>query len=278
MNVALAIIYHDPHSRLTNLLTRVAPLLRRTFAGIAVQASAIASEQSLTVFQALGARIGRDTPDQPGGAPLLLGRARRNALRLAQDLGTSHLLYFDADRLLHWADTYPDELTDAVAHIADADLTIFGRTPRAFATHPQTQRDTEAIINRVFAAITNHAWDVTSAGRGLSQRAATAILDGCPDEQISVDVTWPLHLWLSGAFSIGYRELEGLEFETPDRYTPEVAAAGSLTLWMQQIDADPQRWAHRLNIARIQTEAMIPYRRSDTHLAGYPIREPHCSI
>jgi hypothetical protein len=118
-----------------------------------------------------------------------------------------------------------------------------------------------------FDTITNHAWDVTSAGRGLSQRAATAILDGCPDEQISVDVTWPLHLWLSGAFSIGYRELEGLEFETPDRYTPEVAAAGSLTLWMQQIDADPQRWAHRLNIARIQTEAMIPYRRSDTYLA-----------
>jgi hypothetical protein len=179
----------------------------------------------------------RDTSDQRPGAPLRLGRARRNALRLAHDLGTSHTLSFDADRVLHWADRYPDELTDAVAHIADADLTIFGRTPRAFATHPQTQRDTEAIINRVFAAITNHAWNVTGAGRGLSQRATTALVDACPDDQISVDVTWPLHLWQSGAFSIVYRELEGLEFETPDRYTPEVAAAGGLAGWMHQIDA-----------------------------------------
>lgn len=268
MSVALAIIYHDPHSRLTNLLSRVAPLLTRTFTGIAVQASPIASEQSLTVFQSLGALIGRDSPDQLPGTLQLLGRARRNALCLAQDVGTSHILYFDADRLLHWADTYPDELTDAVAHISDADLTIFGRTRRAFTTHPQTQRDTEAIINRVFAAITNHAWDVTGAGRGLSQRAATAIVDGCPDEQISVDVTWPLHLWQSGVFSITYRELEGLEFETPDRYTPEVVAAGGLGVWMQQIDADPQRWAHRLNIARIQTEAMIPYGRADISPIG----------
>jgi hypothetical protein len=266
MSVALAIIYHDPQSRLTNLLTRVAPLLTRTFTGIAVQATPIASEQSLTVFQTMGAVIGRDTADQLPDAPLRLGRARRNAVRSAQDLGTSHILYFDGDRLLHWADTYPDELTDAVAHIADADLTIFGRTPRAFATHPQTQRDTEAIINRVFAAITNQVWDVTSAGRGLSQRATTALIAGCPDEHISVDVTWPLHLWQLGACSITYRELEGLEFETPDRYTPEVVAAGGLALWMQRIDADPQRWADRLNIARIQTEAMIPYGRADTHL------------
>jgi hypothetical protein len=51
MSVALAIIYHDPHSRLTNLLARVAPLLTRTFAGIAVQASSIASEPSLAIFQ-----------------------------------------------------------------------------------------------------------------------------------------------------------------------------------------------------------------------------------
>jgi hypothetical protein len=268
MHVALAIIYHDPHSRLTPLLTRVAPLLTRTFTGIAVQASPTASEQSLAVFQTMGALIGRDTPDQRPGALLRLGRARRNALRLAQDLCTSHTLYFDADRVLHWADRYPDELTDAVAHIADADMTIFGRTPRAFATHPQTQRDTEAIINRVFAAITTHAWDVTGAGRGLSQRATTALVDGCPDDQISVDVTWPLHLWQSGAFSIAYHELEGLEFETPDRYTPEVAAAGGLAVWMHQVDADPRRWAHRLNIARIQTEAMIPYGRADTHLIG----------
>jgi hypothetical protein len=268
MSVALAIIYHDPHSRLTHLLTRVAPLLTRTFTGIAVQASSIASEQSLTVFQTMGALIGRDSPDQRRSAPLRLGRARRNALRLAQDVGTSHTLYFDADRLLHWADRYPDELTDAVAHIADADLTIFGRTPRAFATHPQTQCATEAIINRVFAAITTHVWDVTGAGRGLSQRATTALVDGCLDEQISVDVTWPLYLWQSGTFSITYRELEGLEFETPDRYRPEVVAAGGLAMWMQQIDADPQRWAHRLNIARIQTEAMIPYGRAAAHLAG----------
>ena len=263
MNVALAIIYHDPHSRLTNLLTRVAPLLRRTFAGIAVQASAIASEQSLTVFQALGARIGRDTPDQPGGAPLLLGRARRNALRLAQDLGTSHLLYFDADRLLHWADTYPDELTDAVAHIADADLTIFGRTPRAFATHPQTQRDTEAIINHVYATSSGNTWDATAAARGISRRAAIAFLEGCSDQSIGTDVAWPLFLARAGGFTLGYLATEGLEFETADRYADQIAAAGGLAQWVAQIDANPQQWAFRLELARIEVESAIPYAKKE---------------
>ena len=105
-------------------------------------------------------------------------------------------------------------------------------------------------------------WDVTAASRGLSRHAAEAIVTGCRDDQISTDVTWPLCLQRRGDFSFGYLETEGLEFETPDRYPAEVAQAGGAAQWSEQLDDDPQHWAHRLELARIEVEAMIPFLRN----------------
>jgi hypothetical protein len=265
MSVTLAITYHDPHSRLSCLVERVLPLITATFAGVVVQASSVASARSLALFADAGAIIGRDQTEQLRGA-VQLGRARRAAVRLALGQRAAYILMFDGDRLLHWASTYPDEMEQVVADIPRYDFTVLGRTPRAIATHPDSQADTEQLVNRLFAGITRQAWDVMAAARGLSRRAATTILEGCPDEGISVDVTWPLFLQKVGGFTQGYIPIEGLEFETPDRYAPEIIAAGGIDAWMARVDADPRRWAHRLNLALLHTEAMIPYASADTHL------------
>ena len=50
-----------------------------------------------------------------------------------------------------------------------------------------------------------------------------------------------------------------LSFETADRYSDQVAAAGGLAAWMAQLDADPQRWAERLDVARVEVAAAVPY-------------------
>ena len=65
---------------------------------------------------------------------------------------------------------------------------------RAFASHPRIQRDTEAIVNTVYASVSGHAWDVTAAARGISRRAAAAILAGCDEQSVGTDVAWPLFL------------------------------------------------------------------------------------
>lgn len=238
--VALAVLYHDPPGTLYDQIERVLPVLNDTFAGIAVQASHGANARSLALFAAANALVEQRSSVEESAGPKY-GKFRRQALALALKFDAPFLMYCDGDRVLHWADRYPNELPRLVACLPENDFTIIGRTPRAFETHPGYQRDTEGIINRVYAAISGFPWDVTAAARGLSRQAAAAILAGCPDDDITNDVSWPLFLQSATDLTLGYTAVEGLEFETGDRFAEEIAAAGSYDKWLKQIDADPRR-------------------------------------
>ncbi|HWE64494.1 MAG TPA: hypothetical protein VHB98_22495 [Chloroflexota bacterium] len=257
--VVLAATLHDPADRLYAQTVRVLPALVDRFAGLAVDASAEVGPRTIALLQHAGAHVRQRASDAPGGLAAL-GGPRRSCVEMALHMDATAVLYCDFDRALHWAEQYPDELARVLTRLADHDCTVLGRTPRAFAAHPRVQRDTEAIINQVFALVSDLAWsDVTGAARGLSPRAAQAILDGCPDQAISTDVSWPLFLQRAGGFSLGYLATEGLEFETADRYGDEVAAAGGLERWIARIDADPRQWAFRLELARIEVAAALQY-------------------
>jgi hypothetical protein len=143
--------------------------------------------------------------------------------------------------------------------VQEHDFTVIGRTPRAYATHPRTQRDTEAMFNDLFQAVSGLSWDVGAGARGLSRRAAGAILAGCPDEDLSVDVSWPMFLRQAGGFSLGTLETEGMEFETADRFGPEIQAAGGLAQWTADLERDPHQWLYRLEVARKEIEALLLY-------------------
>ena len=159
--------------------------------------------------------------------------------------------------MLHWAEYHPDELADTVHSLPSAECMVIGRTDRAFASHPRTQRDTEAIVNGVFAQVSGKTWDVTAAARGLSRRAANAIIAGCAEESVGTDAAWPLFLARAGNFTLGYHATEGMEFETPDRYLDQVAELGSVAAWIQRLDNDVHEWVLRLEIARSEVAAML---------------------
>ena len=191
----------------------------------------------------------------------MLGGARRDVLALALQADARVILFCDFDRVLHWAECYPDELARVASELPTYDCTVLGRTARAFASHPRIQRDTEAIANTVYASVSGNAWDVTAAARGISRRAAQAILAGCAEPSVGTDLAWPLFLQRRG-FNIGYRATEGLEFETADRYADQVAVAGGLQAWKDKLDADPQRWVERLDVARAEVAAAAPYQEA----------------
>jgi len=260
VTVALAVTYHDPKGRMHEQIKRALPVLNRVFGGLAVRASHGAHGPALALFAQAGAVIAQGLPEQ-AVERFKLGQARQEALALALQLNLPFILQCDCDRALHWAERYPKELAEVAARVADFDFTVLGRTPRALDSHPRIQRDTEAIVNHVFATVSGHAWDVTAATRGLARRAAQAVLAGCPDEDVSTDVSWPLFLERAGGFSLGYMATEGMEFETADRYGDEIAQAGGLARWMARLDADPRNWAHRLDMARVEIEAMTPSAR-----------------
>jgi len=254
----LATTQHDPDGRLTGQLTRVLPVLTRIFSGIAVQATYASQTPALDLLRSAGALVRQETSSQFNGLQYL-GATRRAAIELALGLNAEFILFCDFDRALHWAEHHAGELVQVAANISARDFTVLGRTDRAFASHPRIQRDTEAIINHVYAANSGTTWDVTAAARGLSRRAARALLEGCSDQSIGTDVSWPLFLRCAGGFTLGYLATEGLEFETADRYADQVAAAGGLAQWIAQLDTSPQQWAFRLELARIEVEAAIPY-------------------
>ena len=260
MTVALAVTHHDPEGRMLEQIKRVLPVLTGIFGGLAIRASHTAHAPSLALLTGAGALLAHGSPEQ-AVERFKLGQARRDALALALQLDCPFILYCDCDRALHWAERYPKELAEVAARVTDFDFTVLGRTPRALDSHPRIQRDTEAIVNHVFASVSGHAWDVTAATRGLARRAAEAVLAGCPDEDVSTDVSWPLFLERAGGFSLGYMATEGMEFETADRYGDEIAQAGGLAPWVARLDADPRNWAHRLDMARVEIEAMTPYAR-----------------
>jgi hypothetical protein len=259
IDVALALIQYDPNGALYDQTVRVLPRLQQVFADIAIYANAATAPHSIAFLREQGVRV---TAEVSQVGLNHLGWFRRAAVELALSGPCSFILYCDFDRILHWMEFHPEELIDVAQQITAHDFTILGRTPRAFATHPRLQRDTEAIINHVFERVSDRAWDTGAGARGLSRRAAEAIVSGCLDDQISNDVTWPLCLLQMGGFTLGTIETEGLEFETPDRFPDEVARAGGVAQWSEQLDDDPQHWANRLELARIEVEAMLPFARS----------------
>jgi hypothetical protein len=258
VSCTLVATHHDPDGRLHDQLARVLPALMRMFSGVAIQATYASPRRSVELLESAGVTVRHETEAQFNSLAKL-GAARRTAVELGLRLDAPTLLFCDSDRVLHWAEHYPEELAEVVAQLPAHDLVVLGRTARAFAAHPRVQRDTEAIVNRVYADVSGQPWDVTAAARGMSRRAAAAILEGCPEQSIGTDVAWPLFLQRSGGYALSYLAAEGLEYETADRFGGEIAQAGGLEQWVARIDADPRQWAMRLDLARVEVEAVVPY-------------------
>lgn len=266
MATALTLLYHDPAGRLVKQLSRTLPVLVSIFPEIIVQASASANFQGMRLLKDAGAHVfpARSTPAPNGphrATGIGIGRLRREAVELTfEHSAASHTIYCDGDRALHWAELYPAELSAVSEAVQHFDFTVLGRTPRAFESHPRTQRDTEAVINRLFGQVSGLAWnDVTAGARGISRAAAAGIVADVQDDELSTDISWTMYVQHHQAWSIGYIEADGLEFETADRFPDEVAAAGGLAAWLDRLEQDPHEWAFRFDLARVEIEALLPY-------------------
>jgi hypothetical protein len=255
MTVVLAVTHHDPAGRMEAQARRILPRLGPLYGGIAVAAAGDTADNTLALLRESGALVHLGEPAMPDGFRGL-GKRRRDAvsMALANWPAATHAHLCDFDRILHWAEFYCDELRATIDAVRQNDFTVLGRTPRAFATHPRVQRDTEAIINHAFSLASGRTWDVGAASRGVSRRAA-AVLEACDDDTIGNDCSWPLFLQRRDGMRLDYAATEGLEFETLDRFADEVAALGGREQWIARLDADPHQWATRLELAHIEVES-----------------------
>lgn len=260
MTVALAATHHDPEGLLYDQTARILPLLHEFYCHSTVVVTPTTRTPSRDLLKAQGVTLIDDNSDLPRGH-LHLGLWRRVAVERAlhHSPAATHIHFCDFDRVLHWAEYYPDELKTTLDFLVRYDFTVLGRTPRAFASHPRIQRDTEGIVNQVFHQVSGEPWDVTAASRGLSRRAVQTIAADCHDDTIGSDCSWPLFVMRRGGLNLGYLQTEGLEFETLDRYGSMIEELGGPAAWMARADSDPRNWAFRLEMARLEVESIVAY-------------------
>jgi hypothetical protein len=174
---------------------------------------------------------------------------RRLSVQQALESGADFIHYADLDRLLRWVEIRPDEWRKTLVAIQQTDYLVIGRTPAAYATHPQAMVQTEAISNLVTGYLTGQPMDVSAGSKGFSRRAAQLVAANTePVRAIGADAEWTVLLKRAG-FSIAYVEVDGLDWETADRYRERAADPAEQKLAAQAYDADPAHWARRVEIA-----------------------------
>jgi hypothetical protein len=248
--IVLASTLHDPENQLNALVNTYGPLIHETFrtSWVIVTPSTgrktIETLKSLQFKTSMGSTNVFDTYRQ----------AFQHALTPTLDL----IFYCDLDRLIHWAQTYPDELKTTVHAYPDHDFLHVGRTARAFATHPQTQTMTEDLANQIASKASGFpvTKDIISACWRLTPPLAERLLRLPNENTYGFYCEWPLVAWRH-AQKPQYLEVEGLEWETPDRYLNEIQATG-YTRWLHDIQT-PDEWAKRVGILHDVIQSMSQY-------------------
>jgi hypothetical protein len=227
---------------------RLLPLLEQTYAGLAISLPPGADCGAVAALRRLpGAASGRLTLTVTGD--WAWGRHAALRLGLAFPPSVTHLHYADLDRLLRWVETRPEEWERVAARLQQADCTVIGRTPAAYATHPQALCQTEAISNAVASHLIGRPMDFSAGSKTFSRRAAEFLLaNSPPGRAMGTDAEWPILLQRAG-FGVTYLTVDGLDWESADRYQEQAADAASQQRAAAIFDAQPGNWAHRVEIA-----------------------------
>ena len=264
-DVVLLGAVHDPEGRIAALLPADLPLLQRQYARIVALCGAATRPTTVAALRRQGVTVisGADIP--LNARPYALGV-------MAAHTEWAHVHLCDFDSALHWARAWPDELDRVNATIAAHDFLLLGRTARAMGTLPEAQRETERLINLLFARTTGglDPWrlgdesdtpiDICTGAWGFSRRGIAALHAASRVTDIGFHAEWPLIVRDTPDLRCAYLPCEGLEYETADRYGDQIAAAGGLAAWHARQNADIHQWRQRVGYIT-QVAEMIAARR-----------------
>jgi hypothetical protein len=180
---------------------------------------------------------------------------RYMALKLAQDVNASYVHYVDMDRLLRWLETKPNELKRTIERVKTSDCLVIGRTEKAWETHPQAMRQTEAISNSLFSRLLGQPFDLSAGSKGFSRAAVASLMSNTQKGRaIGADSEWIVMCHRAG-FKVESLLVDGLDWEIPDRFQKTAADAARQLQIRTEYDADADNWAHRVQIAHEIIEA-----------------------
>jgi hypothetical protein len=174
---------------------------------------------------------------------------RHTALQQALNRHTDYIHYADLDRLIRWAETQPEELVYAVDHLQTTDCLVLGRTQAAYETHPRALIETETLPNRVFSHILGLDLDLSAGSKGFRHDVARYILQhAVPGHALGTDAEWII-LAKRGGYQLDQLRVNGLDWESADRYQRQAADADQQRHAAADYDADPKNWTYRVQVA-----------------------------
>ena len=190
-----------------------------------------------------------DLPQVTAFATAEWSHGRYKAMQTAADFNPDHVHYADFDRLLRWVETRPEEWAQVLKRIPNYDCLIMGRSPSSYQTHPNALLETESISNHVVSYLLGQRMDVSAGSKSFSLQACELILTNSnPGNALGTDAEWPLILKKLG-FTINYIEVDGLDWESADRFQDEAADIHNQREAAKQYDAQPGNWSHRVAVA-----------------------------
>lgn len=241
MDITLACTWH-PRGEMARF-QQLRPHLIQLYTQIILVTPATAGEEAVARVCALADELHLTVVISP--AP---PASRYLALQTAWERTTApHIHYADMDRLLRWVETRPNEWRQTVAALPHHDCLIIGRTAQAFATHPQALQQTEMIINTVFSHHFGRVVDLGGGSRGYSRRCVEHLLAHSRPGPWD-DAQWPMLLQRAG-FRLDYLAVDGLDWESADRYRTQAADSPLQRTIADAYDADPAHWVRRVQIA-----------------------------
>ena len=239
MTIALGTAW-DPRGELARFLNLL-PRFQSEYSGMAFTLPPEVDLQMVNQLQELPQVKVKVTPEWSWG--------RYAAIQLALDFGTSHIQYADFDRLLRWVETRPEEWRQLLRTIQKYDFTIIGRSSASYQTHPRALIETEAISNKVVSHLVGQTMDVSAGSKCFSRQACETIIEYSePGFAFGTDAEWPLILKQTG-YRVEYIAVDGLDWESADRYQAEAADQRSQKEAADLYDADPQNWSRRVAVA-----------------------------
>ena len=170
--ICLATALSDPEAELLPKATKLWPALQRLFSCQAIHVTSNTHPDWLEFLSE------RDVPtrlSEPNWDHI--GLHRRRSVEIALDNhAAERLLYVDPDHIMRWLERVPGELESMLSLVGAWDCLIIGRSPRAFAAAPARLRETEVLVNRVYALMTGRSWDLMMAARGFSRAGAEQLV------------------------------------------------------------------------------------------------------
>lgn len=247
MLVALATAWH-PRGELARFENN-RTLLKRAYSGISVALPSDVDRNIVKVLKSWPELSITITPEWSWGRYLAL----KNSLTYPIE----YVMYADLDRLLRWVEMQPDEWEQTIKALMNQDCLIIGRTEKAYQTHPNAMIETEAISNRVTSHFLDFEADVSAGAKGFSRPAAEFIVANCQGGYaLGTDAEWTILLKRAG-FRFATVLVDGLDWESADRYQPKSADPQAQAAQAAAYDANPSSWSYRVSVAMEIVQAAI---------------------